>query len=74
MHILTSIFKAGEPGLDSDFRLGSVLFGEKNEIVSGTTLKFFVGNGIVMLRIVLSDTWVIFPDDHFRAFLHIRLE
>jgi len=73
--LLTSIVTTSESGFNSDFSLGSnVLFCEKNKIVSSTTLKFFIGNGIVMLSVVFTNTWVVFTNDELSTFVHFRFE
>lgn len=40
-----------------------VLSGKQNKVVCGTTLKLFVGNRLVMLDIVLTNTWIVLADD-----------
>lgn len=59
-----------ESGFDSDFTFGLViLLGEKHKVVGGASLELLVGNGVVVLGVVFTDTGIISAQDQLRSFL-----
>ena len=64
-----------ESGFDSDFTFGLViLLGEKHKVVGGTSLELLVGNGVVVLGVVFTDTGIISAHNQLRPFLKFGFE